>query len=142
MALPTTTRTPLSDIDSFFDQMLGDWGFPRVEIPSVTLPALDLYEKDGKYVAEVSVPGYKTDDINVEVNGHVLTISGKYGESTDTRDAKYHRREIRRGSFSRSVSLPQELDQNSVTAKVDRGILKVIAAPAKPIENKKIPISG
>lgn len=141
MALPTT-RTPVADLDTFFDQLLGDWGFPRMEAPALSVPALDFYEKDGKYVTELAVPGYNTNDINVEVNGNVLSVSGKHSETTEKNDAKYHRREIRRGSFTRSISVPQELDPNSVSAKIDRGILTIVASPAKPIENKRIPISG
>lgn len=141
MALPTT-RSSMTDIDTLFDQLLGDWGFPRMEIPALSVPALDLFERDGKYVAELAVPGYSTNDVNVEVNGHVLTVSGKYNETTEKNEAKYHRREIRRGAFTRSISVPQELDPNSVSAKIDRGILTIVASPAKPIENKKIPISG
>lgn len=141
MPLPST-RNSLADIDTLLNQLVGDWGFPRVEFPAMSTPALDLYEKDGKYVTELAVPGYKNSDINVEVNGNVLSISGKYDESTTKEDAKYHRREIRRGSFSRSISLPQELDANSVTANVERGILTVTAAPTKPMAAKKIPVQG
>jgi len=142
MALPTTRNTITGDIDTFFDRLIGDWGFPRVELPSLGVPALDLYEQDGKYVTEMSVPGYRTNDIKVEVNGNVLTVTGKHDETTTKNDAKYHRREIRRGSFMRSVALPLEIDQNSVTANVERGILKVTASPLKPMTSKTIPVKG
>jgi HSP20 family protein len=144
MALPTVRESITGDIDTLFDRLLGDWGFPKFEVPAFQqmLPALDLYEKDGKYIAEMAVPGYKSEHINVEVNGNVLTVSGKLDETTVKNDAKYHRREIRRGSFSRSISLPQEIDPNSVNAKVERGILTVTSAPTKPIANKKIPVTG
>lgn len=141
MALPAT-RGLTGDIDTLFNQLIGDWAFPRVELQAFTVPALDLYEQDGKYVAEMAVPGYKTSDIKVEVNGNVLTISGKYDETTSKGDAKYHRREIRRGLFSRSIAMPQELDSNSVAAMVERGILKVTASPVKPMTSKQIPIQG
>jgi HSP20 family protein len=145
MALPTTRGSVTGEIDTLFDQLLDDWGFPRMTMPTVAaraLPAVDIYEKDGRYVTELAVPGYKNDNINVEVNGNVLTVSGQYDESTAKDDAKYHRREIRRGSFSRSIALPQEIDPNSVQAKVERGILTVSMSPVKPIAPKKIPISG
>jgi HSP20 family protein len=139
MALPTT-RGSITDIDTLFNTLIGDWSFPRIELPA-TVPALDLYEQDGRYVAEMAVPGYKTGDINVEVNGNVLTVSGRYDETTTKNEAKYHRREIRRGSFSRSLALPQEIDPNSVTANVERGILKVTSSPVKPIAPKKIEVT-
>jgi HSP20 family protein len=145
MALPTTRSSVTGEIDVLFDQLLDDWGFPRMAMPTVptrALPAVDLYEKDGKYVTELAVPGYKNDNINVEVNGNVLTVSGQYDETTSKDDAKYHRREIRRGSFSRSIAVPQEIDPNSVQAKVERGILSVTMSPVKPLAPKKIPISG
>lgn len=141
MALPTT-RSSIADIDTLFNQLIGDWGFPRFELPMATVPALDLYEQNGQYIAEMAVPGYKTSDVNVEVNANVLAISGTYSESLDKDGAKYHRREIRRGSFSRSIAMPQELDPNSVTASVERGILKVTASPVKPMASKKILVQG
>ncbi|HTX55711.1 MAG TPA: Hsp20/alpha crystallin family protein [Candidatus Acidoferrales bacterium] len=142
MALPSTRSSITGDIDTLFNQLIGDWVFPRYEYSALTVPALDLYEQNGKYVAEMAVPGYKTGDINVEVNANVLTISGKYDETSQKNDAKYHRREIRRGSFSRSIAMPQEIDANSVNADVERGILKVTAAPVKPMAAKKIPVRG
>jgi len=141
MALPTT-RSSVADIDTLFNQLIGDWGFQRFELPTATVPALDLYEQNGQYIAEMAVPGYKTSDINVEVNANVLAISGTYSESSDKDGAKYHRREIRRGSFSRSIAMPQELDPSSVTASVERGVLKVTASPVKPMASKKIPVQG
>jgi HSP20 family protein len=145
MALPTTRGSVTGEIDALFDQLLDEWGFPRMPVQNLgprSLPAVDLYEKDGKYVAELAVPGYKNDNINVEVNGNVLTVTGQYDETSTKNDAKYHRREIRRGSFSRSIALPQEIDADSVRAKVERGILTVTLSPVKPIAPKKIPITG
>jgi HSP20 family protein len=67
-------------------------------------------------------------------------VSGERTEESDKQDARYHRREIRRGSFTRRVTLPQDLDTNSVTATVSNGILKVELSPLTPIAPKKVEV--
>jgi HSP20 family protein len=136
MALTTTRNSDLALLDQMFDSFF-DWHPARVAYPSAPL---DLYEKDGKYVLEIAAPGYDAKDINVEVSGGTVTVSGERTEESDKQDARYHRREIRRGSFTRRVTLPQDLDTNSVTATVSNGILKVELSPLTPIAPKKVEV--
>jgi HSP20 family protein len=140
MALLKTRNGGTSDlVDEMFDAFF-DWQLPGRFAYSAT--PLDLYEKDGKYVLEMAVPGYDAKDVNVEVTGQIVSISGEHTEKTDKRDVRYHRREIRSGSFSRSITLPQDLDANAVVAKIDKGILKVELSPMKPIAPKKIEVKS
>jgi HSP20 family protein len=105
-------------------------------------PALDLYEKDGTYRIDCALPGYKKDDIRVEASGDAITIAGSYDREKSEEKANYHRREVRRGSFSRTVALPQEIDPNSITANFEDGMLKLTMQPTKAIKSKTIAISG
>jgi len=107
-----------------------------------TLPAIDLYEKDGSYVVECALPGYKKDDVHVEASGDTVTINGSYHEEKKENGARYHRREMRRGSFARSVSLPQEIDADKVTANFENGMLTVTLPSTREIKSKTIPIAG
>ena len=138
MALLKTRNGNATDLlDEMFDSIF-DWQVPaRYSYP---VAPLDIYEKDGKYVLEISAPGFDPKDINVEVTGQTVSISGEHTEKTEKHDVRYHRREMRRGSFSRTVTLPQDLDANTVNATVDKGILKVELSPVKPIAPKKIEV--
>ncbi len=141
MTLPLQ-RTPLAaDIDTIFDRFWSDWNLPT-PLEQSSSPSLDVYEKDGTYVADMAVPGYKPENIDVEVSGNVLTITGKYDYDTKADDVKYHRREIRRGSFERTIALPQEMEPGSVQAKTERGILHITARPLKAAPNTKVKVTG
>lgn len=128
----------LALLDEMFDTFL-DWKLPASRYADAVTP-LDLYEHDGKYVLEMSVPGFDPKEINVEVNGGTVSVTGEHTEETEKKDVRYHRREMRRGSFSRTVTLPQDLDANTVTAKIDKGVLKVELTPVKPISPTKIEV--
>jgi HSP20 family protein len=106
------------------------------------IPAMDLYSKDGMYVVEVALPGFEKKDVNIDVDGNCLTVSGKYfthPEETE-KDKRYHYRELRKGSFSRSVTLPENIDSSKVFATFDAGILKIVIPSQRPVESKKIAI--
>lgn len=126
---------------AFGELPFADFQFPRVT-PFTVMPPLDVYEKDGKYGIELSLPGYEAKDVNVEVNGNTVTISGSRKDSDEKKTARYYRREVRSGSFMRSVALQQELDATKVDAKLDKGILSITLTPLKPIAAKKIAIKS
>lgn len=142
MALPAINRPDgdLALLDQMFDSFF-DWPLPAVRVPAVAAP-MDLYEKDGKYVLELATPGFDPKEINVEVSGATVTVSGQHTETSEKKDVKYHRREMRRGAFTRTVTLPQDLDAESVSATIDKGVLKVELTPIKPIAPKKIEVKS
>jgi HSP20 family protein len=138
-------RTQLPTLETIVDRFFSN--FPLgldLQLPRMTpaLPALDLFELDGKYIVEVAVPGYAPEDIKVEVNGSTLSIYGTYVVKDENTVAKYHHREIRRGSFQRIVNLPQDLDPDAVVAKVEKGLLTITLTPKAPIAVKTIPVHG
>jgi HSP20 family protein len=137
MALPKTRDGDLALLDEMFEPFF-EYTLPRLSYAGAA--PLDLYEEDGKYVVELSAPGYDPKEINVEVSGNTVTVSGSHTEKTEKRGVRYHRREMRHGTFSRTVALPQDLDANTVEAKVDKGILKVTLTPVKPLTPKKIEV--
>jgi HSP20 family protein len=138
-------RTQLPNLETIVDRFFSEFPFGiDIQLPRLTapLPPLDVYENAGTYVVELAVPGYLPKDIKVEVTGSTLTIYGAYVINDDKAQAKYHHREIRRGSFQRTVTLPQELNPEAVTAKVENGFLIVTLAPKTPIAAKAIPVLG
>ncbi len=130
----------LALLDQMFDSFF-DWQQPVSRVAYAVAP-LDLYEKDGKYVLEVAAPGFEPKDIHVEVSGGTVTVTGDHTEQIEKKGVRYHRREMRRGSFSRTVTLPQDLDADSVAATIDKGVLKLELSPVKPIAPKKIEVKS
>jgi HSP20 family protein len=107
-----------------------------------TVPAMDLYFKDGKYTLEVALPGLEKKDIDIEIEGNCLIVSGKYAkeQEKDETERRYHYREVRRGSFSRSVTFPEDIDPDKVTATFDRGMLKIEIPSLRPAPTQKVAI--
>lgn len=126
-------------MDSFFDTT---W-VPRGAFGSFeTMPQTNVYEKDGTYTIECALPGYKKDDVTVETKGNEVTITGKFAEEKAEEEKQYRRRELRRGSFTRTVDFPQEIDRERVTAVLENGLLKVEVHPLEKVEGKKVPVTG
>jgi HSP20 family protein len=124
-----------------------DWvgepqSFLREFATGVELPAVDLYEKDGSYVLECALPGFKKDDIKVEASDGAVTISGSYSYDKNDQRARYHRREMGRSSFSRTVELPQQVDYEKASATFSDGVLKLVFNPVRAIASKTIPINS
>lgn len=146
MALLEQTKDLQSEFQALVDRMFGEFPFFTELAPRLTSfasgPAMDLYEKDGKYVLELAVPGYEPKEISAEVNAGTITVTGAHAESTEKKDAKFYRKEIRKGSFTRTVTLPQDIDAEKVDAKVEKGVLTLTLSPLKPIAAKKISIKG
>jgi HSP20 family protein len=103
------------------------------------MPAMDLVETEDHFVLRADLPGMSEEDVNIEVEERVLTISGeRKAEHTESKDG-YHRVERAFGSFSRSLTLPEGIDAEAVAASFDRGVLEVQIP--KPEERKPRKIS-
>lgn len=140
MALPQTKDGDAALFDRMFDTFF-DFSLPVPRFGYAPTP-LDLYEKDGKYFLEIAAAGYDPKEINVEVSGGTVTVNGEHAEQTEKKGARYHRKEMRRGAFSRTVTLPQDIDANAVSAKIEKGILTVELVPLKPIAPKKVEVKS
>lgn len=89
------------------------------------LPAVDLVEADDHYVLHADLPGVKPEDVTVELDDDVLTVSGQRETHTDSEQGGVHRRERAHGSFSRALTLPAGIDPDSIEASFDQGVLEV-----------------
>jgi HSP20 family protein len=133
---------PLTDTRALFNRLFDD-PFFRLSSSAAQQyapPEMDLYEKDSSYHVELAVPGLRKENIEIEVVGSRLTVSGHQLHEKYDEGARYHYREVRRGEFSRSVEFPLDIDEGSVNATYDGGILKITLKPIKPIAAKKIAI--
>jgi HSP20 family protein len=89
------------------------------------IPAFDLVEDDKHYVLRADLPGLSEQDVKVELEDSVLTISGERKSEHEDRKEGYHRIERSSGAFSRSLTLPDGVDPATIEASFDKGVLEV-----------------
>jgi HSP20 family protein len=106
------------------------------------VPAIDMYQTDDEVVLKVSLPGFKPDQVQVNVTGEVLTIKGEAREGEEFRETAYHIRERRWGSFERSVMLPAAVAADMARADFENGILTVSLPKAEEARPKMISIKA
>ena len=102
-------------------------------------PALNVWEEGDKFHAEAELPGFKLEDLEVFVEGDLLSIKGKR-EVIKKEDHTYLRRERITGEFERSVTLPTEVNSESVEASMRDGVLTVILPKAEKARSRKIAV--
>ena len=89
------------------------------------MPAMDLVETTDHYVLRADLPGLSDDDVNIQLQDNVLTISGERSAQHDDTEEGYYRLERAFGSFARSLTLPDGVDPDGVQAHFDRGVLEI-----------------
>ena len=114
--------TELGDLRSRFDRMFDEWLDGRER---AWTPAIDVVRDDGHLVVRADLPGIKPEEVKIEVEDDILTISGEHTESKEEKDDNYVRRERRHGSFSRSMTLPVGINAKQIKAKTHDGVVEV-----------------
>lgn len=104
------------------------------------VPGIDIAESDDGFHVTVELPGVKKDDININLEDNQLTISGERKFENKEDGKKYHRVESRYGKFTRSFMLPDNVDEESISAKYEDGLLKIDIAKSEEKISKKIEI--
>jgi HSP20 family protein len=101
------------------------------------MPAMDLVESESHFVLTADLPGLSEEDVNIEVEDRVLTVSGERKAAHEVTKEGYHRVERAFGTFSRSLTLPEGINAESVEASFDRGVLEIrIPKPEQPKPRK------
>lgn len=137
------TNPTLSGIDALFSDIFGDGMYsPRI-------PQVDVYETSSSYVVEAEVAGYNEGDIAIDVEKHVLTIKSEdknlkkvNEEAKDEKkeERKYLMREISRPSFSRSFTLPDDVDEENIKAESKNGILTITLPKTQKAQKSRIEV--
>jgi len=129
---------PFSDFSEFFGD--DDWMLPIYSRAELTKPAMDVYETENDVVAEVSIPDFDPEKVDVSVEDDVLKISGKMDEKKEEKEKGYWRKEIRRGSFERMVRLPTSVKGDKVDAVYEKGVLKVTMPKEEVTHREKVKV--
>jgi HSP20 family protein len=145
--IPTTPAGSLfsfDEFDNFFDDFLSrrwprllDWnvpaGFER------GFPKVDIIDHDNEIEVQAALPGIKKEDLDVSINNQTITIRTSTKEEKKE-EGKYFRREITRGEFQRTLSLPDNVDDANAKASFKDGILKVTIPKTEKSKRKTIEI--
>jgi HSP20 family protein len=105
-----------------------------------SIPAVDMYQTDNEIVVKAAIPGVKTDDVQINVTGEVLTIKGETKEKEEVKEKVYHLREQRWGVFERTIALPTDVIADKAKAEFENGILTITLPKAEEVRPKSITI--
>jgi len=105
-------------------------------------PSVDLVESENAFEITMDIPGLEAKDIDVQVHGSTVTLSGQRKEEKEEKGKTYHRIERRRGSFSRTVSLPCHVNEDEVAAEYSKGVLIVKLPKCEEEVAKKVAVKG
>ena len=132
----------LASLRHEMDRLLDDfWKRPFAEGMRGDLePAVEVSDDKKSVMVKVQVPGIPKDRIQVNVTDDTLTIKGDMKEEEEKEEKNYHRREIRYGSFSRTIPLPTAVLGDKASAKLKDGVLEVTIPKSKESKVKEIPI--
>ena len=106
------------------------------------MPAMDLVETQDHFVLRADLPGLSEEDVNIEVEDRVLTVSGERKTEHETTKEGYHRVERAFGAFSRSLTLPDGVNAEAVEASFGRGVLEIRIPKPEQRKPRKIAING
>lgn len=132
----TPFLSEFDDMDKMMESMLpavrgNQFGFT---------PAVDMYEDKDNIVIETQLGGIDPDKVDVSIENNVLTIKGESEKKSEVEDKNYYRKEIRRGSFYRSIPLPTKVDGENAQAVNEDGMLKITVPKAAEVKPKTIKI--
>jgi HSP20 family protein len=106
------------------------------------MPAMDVVETEEQFVLRADLPGMSEEDVNIEIEDRVLTVSGERKAEHEATKGGYHRVERAFGAFVRSLTLPDGVDPEAIEARFDRGVLEVRIPKPEQRKPRKISING
>jgi HSP20 family protein len=133
-------------IDRMFDDFFStanDWPAlvePRMAGPNVFLPPIDVKETDTNLLVEVEVPGFKSGDVDVQIEDGVLVLRGERKQEKEEKTKRWHRSERYYGKFVRRILLPDYVDAEKVEATCKEGVLCVMLAKKAGVKPKAISV--
>lgn len=127
---------------NIFDQLDRVFNQSTVRWNNEWSVALDVLEGDDGYVVKASLPGVNADDVELTFEDNVLTIKGEVKQDETVDEARYHVRERRFGSFSRSIRFPVWVNGDAIEAGYENGVLSLNVPKAEEVKPKRIEIKS
>jgi HSP20 family protein len=134
----------LNTLQNRVNSLFQDYGRSNQEELTTSgsfVPAVDVYDDEHKVVLKLEVPGVKQEDLDVQVENQTLTVRGQRTFEKEEKEENFQRIERRYGSFSRSFTLPNTIDTQSVKADYENGILRIELAKREEAKPKQIKVN-
>jgi HSP20 family protein len=125
-----------------FDRLFGSLFETGARRAQRWVPPMDLVEADEYFVLKADLPGLSEEDVAIEVQDNVLTISGSRQAEHERKEQGWFRLERSYGTFSRSLTLPDGVDAEKVEASFDRGVLEIRIPKPEERKPRRIAIGG
>lgn len=147
---PVRVIRPFEDIDRLFDELMGrEWLRPlrwERSLPGELafegrMPRVDVIDRDEEVVVRAEVPGVKKEDLEITIDGDLITLKGEVKREEEEEKGDYYRAELSYGAFSRTVPLPAEVDESKAKASLADGVLEVTLPKREKSRKRTIKVS-
>jgi HSP20 family protein len=140
------TRTKRQNLPARADNLFSPPFLPSLwggafDNSAMWAPAIEVVEKDDKFVAKVELPGVHEEDVNVAVVGDMLVVEGEKEAESEVKKKGYSYRETSYGSFSRTMAIPSIVDVDKITANFDKGVLEIDLPKNVEVKPKKVNVT-
>ena len=138
------------ELERFFDRAMGGFFWPRRRFrrawpalwrEAACMADMDIFERDGKTVVRVDLPGMTREDIEVAVEGDMLVIRGHREAEREIKEEDYYCCERETGEFARAVSLPEGATPESIEATYEKGVLEVTIPQPERKETQAVKVA-
>jgi HSP20 family protein len=141
--------SPFSDMSRMLDRMWSLMEIPAAPLDgeslqpqNVNMLAVDMTSDENNILVQTRLPGFKDDEVKVEVHGNVLTIEAESKSEREEERANWHIREIAYGKYARSVTLPEEVNSDKAEASLENGILTIKLPKSQSSPAQKIAVKA
>lgn len=133
----------LVDVRDDFDRIVDRLFKPETDFweGHTKAPLVDIYEEADSVVVKAEIPGLKKEDVDVSITGDSLTLSGKKKDVKEVKKENFYRKEIREGSFFRTIPLPCAINRDKVKASYKEGVLEVVLPKAEEEKKKELKVN-
>ena len=128
-------------MNRLFRDSFGPEGREEALTTTTFAPPVDVYEDEHNVTLKIEVPGIEEKDIDVRIENNTLTVHGERKFEKEEKEEDYRRVERQYGSFTRTFTLPNTVDQDSVQANYEKGVLKIKLAKKAEAKPKQIKVN-
>ncbi len=143
---PLSLFRELEETGRHFDNLLGGVALPAIwrRLPTQERewsPAVEVLEKEDRFIIKVELPGLKEEDLDVSVGDGSLTIKGEKKTENEVKEEDYHWSERSYGSFVRTIGFPSTADAGKIEAHYENGVLEITLPKVSEVKPKKIMVT-
>lgn len=130
------------NIDDLFGRFMSHSPFAGTAFAGKGNPAIESFRSDGNIIVRADLPGVDPKEVDISIEGDVLTVKGERKSKEEKKEGAFGREEIAYGSFERSLRLPRGVDAEKIQAKYDKGVLEITIPAPKEQASKKITVEA